>query len=177
MNTKELVVNTPNTAPVFTRKKVSTFQKRFSLLCDSSGKFDTALAEDLRVSKQTVSAWKSGRRSPKEPMIRAIAHYFHVKVEWLMGYDVEKSIGGKRLYAQDSKPKRGDIYRRIAVQNTPIDPSQLVFVDATTKAPGEIELAYPEKSAKLLKVVGKLAKEDPESAVDLLKLLVDRNLI
>ena len=48
------------------------------------------LSKDLHVSNQTISAWKVGARSPKEPTIIAIADHFGVSVKWLMGFDVPK---------------------------------------------------------------------------------------
>ena len=71
--------------------KVATFQQRFAQLFEESEKTTTALAKELHISNQTVSAWKIGTRSPKEPTIIAIAKYFGVNVPWLMGFDVEKA--------------------------------------------------------------------------------------
>lgn len=68
---------------------VSSFNERFNALCDKSRRNDTELAKELHVSKQTLSAWRSGVRSPKQPTIIMIAQYFNVSVEWLMGFDVE----------------------------------------------------------------------------------------
>lgn len=74
----------------FTGIKVSTFRERFFQLCEESQKSATAIAKDLHVSKPTISAWKSGDRSPKQPTVITIAEYFNVSIEWLMGFDVEK---------------------------------------------------------------------------------------
>lgn len=71
--------------------KVATFQQRFAQLFEESEKTTTALSKELHISNQTVSAWKIGTRSPKEPTIIAIAKYFGVNVAWLMGFDVEKA--------------------------------------------------------------------------------------
>ncbi len=71
--------------------KVATFQQRFAQLFEESEKTTTALAKELHISNQTVSAWKIGTRSPKELTIIAIAKYFRVNVPWLMGFDVEKA--------------------------------------------------------------------------------------
>ena len=73
-----------------TGELVSNFKDRFSELFEESGKTTTSLAAELRVSNQTVSAWKTGARSPKEPTVIAIADYFGVSVQWLLGFDVEK---------------------------------------------------------------------------------------
>lgn len=74
----------------YTGKKVATFQQRFATLCEETPNSLTALADSLHVSKQTVSAWKNGTRSPKRPTIISIAEHFGVTIEWLMGFDVEK---------------------------------------------------------------------------------------
>lgn len=73
---------------MLTGMKVATFKERLSDVCELSLLSDTDLAAKLKVSKQTLSAWKCGVRSPKEPTIIAIAQYFGVSVEWLMGFDV-----------------------------------------------------------------------------------------
>ena len=76
---------------MYTGKKVTTFQKRFSDLVEGSDKTITAIAKDLHVSNQTISAWKIGTRSPKAPTIIVIANYFGVSVEWIMGFDVDRN--------------------------------------------------------------------------------------
>ena len=180
----------------YTKNKVSTFQERFRKLCEANPTTDTSLAEKLGVSKQTVSSWKSGRRSPKKPMIISIARFFDVSVEWLMGYDVPKYTK-KRLYATDSSPKRIQVrhpVKKVSLANS--------VVKATVKTPADTELpdftsagfenavvygmgnADPlppgtkdEKAVRMLRMVGKIAKEDPESAVEMLKLLVDKDII
>ena len=70
--------------------KVATFQQRFAALFEESGKTIMELSKELHISNQTVSAWKTGARSPKEPTVIAIAKHFKVNVAWLMGYDVDK---------------------------------------------------------------------------------------
>ena len=70
--------------------KVSTFKDRFSELFEESKMTTTQLGKELHVSEQTISAWKVGARSPKEPTIIMIANYFHVNVRWLMGFDVDR---------------------------------------------------------------------------------------
>ena len=70
--------------------KVSTFRERFYELISSSDKPMKDFSKDLHVSNQTISAWKTGTRSPKEPTIIAIANHFGVSVKWLMGFDVPK---------------------------------------------------------------------------------------
>ena len=67
--------------------KVSTCQERLNELFNSDSRNDTAIADELGVSKQTVSAWRNGSRSPKKPMLIKLAVMYHVSIEWLMGFD------------------------------------------------------------------------------------------
>ena len=70
--------------------KTATNQERLNELFDADPRNDSAIAAELGVSKQTISAWRSGFRSPKKPMLIKIAELYHVSIEWLMGFDVEK---------------------------------------------------------------------------------------
>lgn len=70
--------------------KVTTLQDRLIELFDEDPRNDTAIAAELGVSKQTVSAWRNGTRSPKKPMLLRICDLYHVGIEWLMGYDVDR---------------------------------------------------------------------------------------
>ena len=120
--------------------KVATFKQRFAVLFDESEKTITELAKELRVSNQTISAWKTGTRSPKEPTIIAIANYFGVSVEWLMGFDVEK------VSQADS--------------SRPLD---LQFFGSKSKEPKTTE-------AKILAAgIDKLPKEQREQALNVVK--------
>lgn len=73
-----------------TNKLVSSFKERLNELCNRSELNDTELAKKLDVSKQTLSAWKCGTRSPKTLTIEMIANRFGVAVEWLIGFDVSE---------------------------------------------------------------------------------------
>lgn len=89
--------------------KVTTFKERFAILCNESEKTITDLSKELHVSNQTISAWKLGTRSPKEPTVIAIANHFHVSVEWLLGFNVPKYKMDMKLdlfgNAPDESPK------------------------------------------------------------------------
>lgn len=71
----------------YTNELVTTFKERLNDICDATERLDIEIAHDLHISKQTLSAWRLGTRSPRQPMIIAIAEYFGITVEWLMGYD------------------------------------------------------------------------------------------
>ncbi len=69
-------------------QKISSFEERFSELASQYPGSDSEKAKLIGVSRQTISAWRTGVRSPKQPMIIHIASIFKVSVEWLMGFDV-----------------------------------------------------------------------------------------
>lgn len=77
--------------------KVATNQERLNELFDSDPRNDTAIAESLNVSKQTISAWRKGIRSPKKPMLIRIAEIYNVSIEWLMGFDVGRNQSEKPI--------------------------------------------------------------------------------
>ncbi|MBR4249931.1 MAG: helix-turn-helix transcriptional regulator [Verrucomicrobia bacterium] len=67
------------------------FRQRLIELLSSYEGSDAELAKKMGVSKQTISAWRSGTRSPKRPTIESLARYFNVNTAWLMGLDVDRS--------------------------------------------------------------------------------------
>ena len=85
-----------------TVQRVSDFRERFNVLYAESDKTNTDLGKDLHVSNQTISAWRYGIRSPKEPTIRSIADYFGVSVKWLLGFDVPRSAGASHPRTQEA---------------------------------------------------------------------------
>ena len=116
----------------YTGEKISTFRERFTQLCDEYPKNDTAISYELHVSKATISAWKSGDRSPKQPTIISIADYFKVNVAWLMGFDVEREAKGAEeniIAFKDSKE-----LVQLIMAMTPSDYSMVVAaIDRTYK--------------------------------------------
>ena len=68
---------------------MADFTSRFNDLSDHHPGNDTDLGALLGVSKQTISAWRNGTRSPKKPHIVKIAEYFNVTIPWLMGISDE----------------------------------------------------------------------------------------
>jgi len=72
-------------------KKIATFEERICELLDSISGSDSEIGRTLGVSRQTVSAWRNGTRSPRGPMVEHIASTLKVSVQWLMGFDVPKT--------------------------------------------------------------------------------------
>lgn len=93
---------------MYTNKLISTFKDRFSDACAERKLPDGEIAKALEVSKQTLSAWKCGTRSPKRPTIETIARYFNVNVDWLLGFDVPvrgEGYENKKLTLEDELNK------------------------------------------------------------------------
>lgn len=76
--------------------KIATNQERLNELFDSDPKNDTAIATDLGVSRQTISAWRKGIRSPKKQMLIKMSEKYNVNIEWLMGFDVDRTQAADR---------------------------------------------------------------------------------
>ena len=116
----------------YTGQMISTFQERFSALCEENSGSLTKLAESLNVSKQTVSAWKNGTRSPRRPTIVAIADYFGITISWLMGFDVEKINKAERktrtIVVYDS-----DLFRKLMENMTPEDYETVLAIFSKTE--------------------------------------------
>ena len=91
--------------------KIATSQERLIELFDSDPRTDTAIAKELCVSKQTISAWRTGTRSPKKAMLVKIANIYHVSIEWLMGFAVNRN-------EQRTAPNT-DIYTKLILGMTP----------------------------------------------------------
>lgn len=70
-------------------KKVAELSSRLSEIL-STKMTATQLADIIGMSKQTISAYTTGARSPKRPAINAMADVLGVNPLWLMGYDVPK---------------------------------------------------------------------------------------
>lgn len=96
-------------------QKTSCFIDRFCELLDTLPYNDSEIAQKLDVSKQTISAWRTGARSPKTPTILHISSMFGVSEAWLMGFDVPMTANGLPLHpdllpiSRRTVPLLGDI--------------------------------------------------------------------
>lgn len=70
--------------------KVKTCQERLNELFDTLPYSDIDIAKKLGVSKQAISAWRNGSRSPKKTALEDISNMFGVDIAWIMGFDVER---------------------------------------------------------------------------------------
>lgn len=68
--------------------KIAAVVDRLNVLFDADPRNDTSIGDALGVSKQTVSAWRKGQRSPKKSIVTKIAEYYNVDEAWIYGYDL-----------------------------------------------------------------------------------------
>lgn len=62
------------------------FFKRFYRLCRQNGTTPNGIAKDIGASSGSLTSWKNGTM-PRAGMVKRIAEYFGVSVNYLMGYD------------------------------------------------------------------------------------------
>ena len=55
-----------------------------------AGKTQTAVANDLGISQQAYGHYEVGRRTPDADMLRRLADYFGVSVDYLLGREEEQ---------------------------------------------------------------------------------------
>ena len=106
--------------------KVATNQDRLNELFDSDPRNDTAIAVDLGVSKQTISAWRNGTRSPKKPMLLRIAEKYHVSLEWLMGFEEEVGIDLQLFGSNDIQTEEARILAKGVDRLSPEERKQML---------------------------------------------------
>lgn len=69
--------------------KTATSAERLNELFDKDPRSDSAIADALKVSKQSICLWRNGQRSPKKSKMLEIAEMYGVDIGWLMGFDEE----------------------------------------------------------------------------------------
>lgn len=62
-----------------------TLREKLIQLRDKAGVSQLTLANELGVTRQTVSRWESGRTVPSDKTLQALAEYYQVSAAWLSG--------------------------------------------------------------------------------------------
>ena len=88
---------------------ITVFAERFNSLLEASPKSATQIADDLGLSKQAISTWRTGKNTPKRPTLLTIANYFGVDVDWLSGFDVPMRPYTDAPASASRKPTDSDI--------------------------------------------------------------------
>ena len=91
--------------------KVATSTERLNELFNSDARNDSSIARALGVSRQSISSWRTGVRSPKKPMLIKIAEAYNVNIEWLMGFDVERNGHDIRMIAIPDS----DVFKKLLI--------------------------------------------------------------
>lgn len=81
----------------------------------------TDLAKGVHVTQQTVTAWESGRAVPNANTLDALANYFNVSADYLLGRTKEKNNNKKlsdnqKLVAYSIDPGISDEERRDIIE-------------------------------------------------------------
>lgn len=74
---------------------MNQFVARLTELLDSCGKSQNQVSEELGISKQKLSKWKTGYNEPSIDEIIVLAHYFNVSCDYLLGAEEEICFSNK----------------------------------------------------------------------------------
>lgn len=64
----------------FTQEEILAAYKKYFLMRANLGKSDKKIAEEAGVCRETLSAWRTGKRMPSLPILLKLANFFNVKV-------------------------------------------------------------------------------------------------
>jgi transcriptional regulator with XRE-family HTH domain len=76
-------------------------QVRLKELREREGISQYKLAADLGVAQSTVGMWENGKNKPEYATLNAIADYFQVSVDYLLGRDMTAAASGTPLEGVD----------------------------------------------------------------------------
>lgn len=84
------------------------FSENIRALSEASGKKQVDIANDLGISKQTVSGWFNGISNPRMGTVQALADYFGVSKELLLDRQEDtsvfgNSIGKKKPFSEEAR--------------------------------------------------------------------------
>jgi len=85
------------------REHVATFATRLKELRGKSGLSQPQLAQEIGVTKQTISLWERGPRRPDFPTMESLADYFNVQLSYLIGESDDSSSPSEPDYAGAAK--------------------------------------------------------------------------
>lgn len=75
------------------REYVATFATRLKELRGKSGLSQPQLAQEIGVTKQTISLWERGPRRPDFQTMENLADFFNVKLGYLIGEIDDDTLG------------------------------------------------------------------------------------
>lgn len=64
---------------------MATFQERFNILFENSKLSQEEFGKQINASKSQIFNWRNGRGEPDTEMLKTIARFRNVRIEWLLG--------------------------------------------------------------------------------------------
>lgn len=116
------------------------FYDIFLELCLREGKKPGAVAEACGINRSNVSLWKSKGYTPRGDALNAIAAYFGVSVDYLLGNEENKKSPAPEAQGNDVKPLIDMVknHRRAGItlmyNGTPIDEATMKLLEASLEA-------------------------------------------
>lgn len=103
--------------------QVAEFSDRLKQLLDGDSSINaTELAKRVNTTKQSISRYVNGERSPKQIVLLEIANVFGVSPAWLAGFDVPKQdVNGRYGKMPDSTEKKPDSAAIVSIKITDDD--------------------------------------------------------
>lgn len=68
----------------------TAFRKNLRNLIESNGKSHRDTAAELNISFTTLSRYMNGHREPDLKYVVLLAQYFHVSIDWLLGFNEDR---------------------------------------------------------------------------------------
>ena len=94
------------------------FWKRFVFLCAEINTAPNAVCKELGFSKATATHWKLDRSIPNDLSKKALAKYFNVSVEYLMGETEERAPKpSDQPKLSEGEKKLLELFRRVPLEN------------------------------------------------------------
>jgi repressor LexA len=88
------------------------FYQKFVALCSQKGLSPSKAAEEIGISKSTVSSWKSGGYTPRGKTLNKIARYFGVSADELIGISGWFTDCGNAI--REERKEQGETLKRLA---------------------------------------------------------------
>lgn len=79
------MISMENKTKIIEEKKESTFQERLNELIQESGKSQKDLADYVGITRQSISLYAAGKRTPDIDVLKEICDYFNVSADYLLG--------------------------------------------------------------------------------------------
>ena len=90
------------------------FGEKLKALREDAGLYQKELGDVLNVTSQTVSGWEINRTTPDYDMLKKIANYFGVSIDYLLG-----NISNKNNVEEEMK-----ILRQLLIENGYLSPGE-----------------------------------------------------